>query len=262
MADRDGAPIWYELMTDAPDAAESFYGAVMGWRFETTQGAMGRDYRIFTAADGEPVGGLVKAPDGACFAQLWAVYFSASDVDAAAEKVAALGGAVDMEPQDIPGVGRLAFVADPQGARFYLMRVDADAGGAAFAPKKPGHCVWNELAARDQKAALAFYGALFGWEKAGAMPMGGGMGDYTFIKNGETEIGAMMDAPEDAAAPLWNFAFQVPDIDGAKAAIEAGGGTIRHGPLELPVGGDWLIQATDPQGARVMFTGARERGAA
>lgn len=255
MTHPEGWPIWYELMTHAPDAAQDFYRAVTGWTFDRPQGGMERDYRIFAAADGDGVGGVMKAPEGASFAPLWVVYFGVADVDASVERLKALGGSIDMGPSDIPGVGRWCLVADPQGARFYLMRGESDADSPAFAPMKAGHCSWNELVTRDQAAALDFYGALFGWEKAGAMPMGD-MGDYTFVRAGETRIGAMMDARE-GATPFWNFAFTVPDIDAAKAAVEAGGGTVTHGPVDLPEGDDWMIQIRDPQGATAMFTGKR-----
>ncbi len=257
MTNRDGTPIWYELMTDAPDPAQVFYGRVMGWTYQTPPGGMERDYRTFSI-DGAGVGGVMKAPEGAAFAPIWAVYFGVADVDAMAAKVTDLGGRIHMQPQDIPGVGRFAFVADPQGAMFYLMRGDSDEDSTAFAPMKAGHCSWNELVTSDQTAALEFYEQLFGWKKTGAMPMGE-MGEYTFIGSGEDTIGAMMNARDREAAPFWNFAFTVPDIDAAKAAVESGGGTVLQGPMELPGDeGDWLIQTRDPQGAKVMFTGKRK----
>lgn len=258
MTNRDGTPIWYELMTDAPEDAAEFYGKVMGWTYHTPPGGLERDYRIFHAG-GAGVGGVTRAPEGAAFAPIWAVYFGVADVDGAAEKAGALGARIHMQPQDIPGVGRFAFLADPQGGMFYLMRGDSDADSTAFAPMKAGHCSWNELVTSDQKAALDFYGKLFGWKKTGSMPMGEA-GEYTFIGKDDVEmIGAMMDAREAGAAPYWNFAFTVSDIDAAKAAVETGGGRIVYGPIELPGDqGDWLIQADDPHGARVMFSGKRK----
>ncbi|WP_138932858.1 VOC family protein [Roseovarius arcticus] len=262
MKNSDGTPIWYELITHDPKPAQDFYGAVMEWTFSSPPGGLLRDYRTFAATDGEGVGGVMKAPADASFAPIWAVYFAVADVDAAAQQVKALGGSVHMEPQDIPDVGRFAFVADPQGAMFYLMRGHTDAGSTAFAPMKAGHCSWNELVTSDQDAALAFYGKLFGWEKTGSMPMGKN-GNYTFFGKGDVEMfGAMMNTQDEGAAPFWNFAFNVADIDSAKAAVESGGGTITHGPIELPGDqGDWMIQLNDPQGAKVMFTGKRKNGA-
>ncbi|MDN5787828.1 VOC family protein [Pseudorhodobacter sp.] len=261
MTNRDGTPIWYELMTTVPDAAQKFYGAVMGWKFDKPAGGMERDYRTFATPEGEGVGGVMKAPEGAAFAPIWAAYFGVADVDAAAAMVKSLGGSVHMDPQDIPGVGRFAFVSDPQGALFYLMRGDSDRNSTAFSMMKSGHCCWNELVTSDQDAALAFYNKLFGWTKSGSMPMGEA-GEYSFIGEGDDMIGAMMNAPKPNTAPYWNFAFTVPDIDVAKKAVERGGGKVRHGPMELPGDqGDWLIQADDPQGATVMFAGKRKAGA-
>ncbi|MCQ0092679.1 VOC family protein [Roseovarius sp. M141] len=263
MANRDGTPIWYELMTDAPDAAQDFYGKVMGWSFQKPPGGLERDYRIFAASDGQDVGGMMRTPEHAeGRPATWDAYFGVADVDTMAAKVEKLGGRIHMEPQDIPGVGRFAFVADPQGATFYLMRGDSDGQSTAFDQMKAGHCSWNELVTSDQTAALGFYGKLFGWKKTGAMPMGPN-GDYTFFGQSDTDmIGAMMNAQEAGRDPFWNFAFTVTDIDVAKAAVEDGGGTVTHGPIDLPGDeGDWLIQADDPQGAKVMFTGKRKQGA-
>ena len=191
----------------------------------------------------------------------WAIYFGAADVDAATQKVKSLGGSVHIEPQDIPGVGRFAFVADPQGAMFYPTRGDSDAESTAFSPMKGGHCSWNEQVTSDQHAALDFYGKLFGWKKTGAMPMGDN-GDYTFIgANHVHMIGAVMNSQQAGTAPFWNIAFTVPDIDAAMAAVATGGGTITHEPIELPgVHCDWMIQANDPRGAKVMLTGRRLTG--
>lgn len=257
MSNPHGTPIWYELVTRDTDAAEAFYGKVMPWSFERPKGGLDRDYRVFsTGADG--VGGLVEAPPGVDFAPAWLVYVGVDDVDSTASKAEGLGARVLMGPMDIPNVGRFAFLQDPQGAYFYVMRGFSEESSRAFAsenaPDKVGHCVWNELVTSDQDAALAFYGKLFGWRKEGAMPMGE-MGDYSFIYSGKKRIGAMMNAPEPGTRPYWNFALQVADIDSAKTDVESSGGTVRHGPMEIP-GGDWLIQVTDPEGARVMFVAA------
>lgn len=257
MTNREGTPIWYELMTTDPDAAQKFYGSVMGWRFETMPGDSAGAYRI-ASAKGATVAGIMRTPDHAKgMPDIWFTYIGVQDVDASAKRVKALGGGVDIEPTDIPGVGRFAFCRDPQGANFYLMRGNSPEDSKAFAPKTPGHCSWNELVTSDQKAALDFYGKLFGWEHGGAMPMGE-MGDYTFINHDGGMIGAMMNAPKKDTKPYWNFALRVADIDAAKAAVEAGGGKVRTGPMELPDNSGWLIQTDDPQGAKMMFTGPRK----
>lgn len=256
MANAQGSPIWYELMTSDADAAKRFYDDVVGWTIEA-QASNPMDYRMIAAADGN-VGGVMKigadmAAGGA--RPMWLFYIGVDDVDATTEKAKALGGSVHVPPTDIPGVGRFAFLADPQGAPFYVMRGASDAESTAFAPETAGHCAWNELVTTDQDRALDFYGKLFGWTKAGAMPMGE-MGDYTFIGGTVDRFGAMMNAPGPAH---WNFYFRVDDIDAAAARVKAVGGTVDRGPHEVP-GGDHIIQGTDPQGAMFALVGSKRGG--
>ncbi|EAU42870.1 hypothetical protein FP2506_08511 [Fulvimarina pelagi HTCC2506] len=249
-------PIWYELLTSDQNAAQTYYAPILGWTIsKPDMGPPGVDYRICAVGD-SMIAGIMKLPDEAPMPPAWAVYFGVDDVDRTTAKAQSLGASVHMPPMDIPNVGRFAFLADPQGAVFYVMRGFSDEASQAFEPQSSGHCSWNELVTSDQTAALDFYNKLFGWEKLGVMPMGE-MGDYTFIGAAGTRIGAMMTARDPAARPFWNFAFTVDDIDKAKDAVEAGGGTITHGPVELPEDSGWLIQSNDPQGAKLMYSGPR-----
>ena len=52
----------------------------------------------------------------------WLVYFSVDDVDDAAARAGSAGGKVMLAPMDFPG-GRMAMVADPQGAIFGLLKL-------------------------------------------------------------------------------------------------------------------------------------------
>lgn len=254
MTNHHGTPIWYELMTTDADAAQEFYADVVGWSIARADMAGTGDYRIFTASDGQGTGGLMTLPDGAPMKPGWFGYVGVDDVDATAEKLQQLGGSVHMGPQDIPGVGRFAFVADPQGMNFYIMRGESSQDSQAFAVTAPGHCGWNELVTSDHKAALAFYGELFDWENPETMPMGE-MGDYAFIDHHGTRIGATMTA--GAGWPTrWSYYFNVPSIDAAKARLETAGGTVTQGPHEVP-GGMHVVLATDPQGAAFALVGGK-----
>jgi predicted enzyme related to lactoylglutathione lyase len=250
MRNRQGDFIWYELLTSDSDAAEEFYSGVIGWNVRPA-GANSTvpTYRMFSAAAAE-VGGMMPLPEGAAAAGMrpcWLGYIGVDDVDATTAAIVKDGGAVHMPPSDIPGVGRFAMVSDPQGATFYVMRGAMDAASTAYAPDKPGHCQWNELSTSDQTAALAFYQRHFGWEKGDAMPMGPA-GDYQFIDQGGRMHGAIMTQGEGQQRPAWLFYFGVDAIDPAAARVREGGGTITHGPVEVP-GGSHIIVATDPQGA-------------
>jgi predicted enzyme related to lactoylglutathione lyase len=253
---RHGSFIWYELLTADPDAAAAFYGDVIGWT-AASAGQPGIDYRIFSA-NGTPVAGHMKLPEGASEAGMrpgWLGYIGVDDVDSAVADIIGAGGKVHMPATDLEGVGRMALVADPQGVPFYVMRGASDEASSSFAPMEAGHCNWNELSTPDQNGALAFYTGRFGWDKGEVMPMGE-MGGYQFIHHDGGMIGAIMTNPPGRPA-AWNFAFGVPDIDEAAAKISAGGGTVHHGPVEVP-GGDWVVMASDPQGAAFMAVGARK----
>jgi hypothetical protein len=254
---KPGDFIWYELLTKDAEAAQKFYAGVLGWTF-TDSGQPDMDYRIVQAGP-HPIGGLMAITQemtdhGA--RPTWLGYIAVDDVDATVAEIQKRGGGVQMPAMDIPMVGRIAMVADPQGAPFYVMKPSGEGKSLAFSDDcpRPGHCAWNELLTTDQPASWTFYGDLFGWKKDGEMDMGP-MGQYQFIRHG-TMIGAIMPAAPEMGPPRWNQYFRVENIDTAKAAVEAGGGKILHGPQEIP-GGDFAMNCADPQGAPFGLVGDR-----
>ena len=255
MANPDGAPIWYELMTTDADAAQKFYEDVVGWGIAPAPGASAAagGYRVLTAPDGLGVGGLMTLPANAPMKPGWLSYIGVQDVDGTADRIRQAGGRVDLAPTDIPGIGRFAFIADPQGMPFYIMRSDSPEDSKAFGTAY-GHCGWNELVTSDHKAALDFYGAMFGWENTESMPMGE-MGDYCFIDHAGQRLGAVMTA--GAGWPTrWSYYFSVPSIDAAIERIKNGGGTVQQGPHQVP-GGAFIVLGTDPQGAAFALSGGK-----
>lgn len=251
--------IWYELITVDPDAAADFYGAVVGWR-ATDSGQAGMDYRILTMND-VGVGGLLPMPPDAAASGLqpgWVGYVSVADVDASVAGIIAAGGRPCMPATDIPGVGRMAMVTDPQGAAFYVMTPMGDGPATSFAPGKPGHGGWHELHTSDSEAAWAFYSAQFGWKVVDAMDMGP-MGSYLRFNIGSgTPVGGMFnDAGTDR--PHWLYYFNVDDIDAAHSRVRANGGQEVGEPHAVPTG-DWIVQARDPQGTAFALVGPKEAG--
>ena len=247
MANRHGFPIWYELMTTDSDAATRFYGAVAGWTIAPPAPG-GPDYRMIDAGDGTMVGGVLQLDEpmqAAGATPTWLPYFGVDDVDATAARAGTLGARTVVPPTDIPGVGRFAFLADPHGAHFYIMRGSSDQESTAFAAHKPGHFAWNELSTSDGKAAIAFYGALLGIENRETMDMGP-MGGYHFLDLGDTRLGALVEMKDRPAA--WRLYSVVTDIAAAIEAVTASGGSVMMGPYEVP-GGQTIVIGADPQGA-------------
>ena len=112
-----GAFSWNELTTGDPDAAATFYGQLFGWRFEKMD--MGMPYHVIKTAEGTSVGGIMGKPPGAeASPPMWISYVTVADADATAKQCVALGGKVCNGPMDIPTVGRMVVLQDPQGAAF------------------------------------------------------------------------------------------------------------------------------------------------
>jgi hypothetical protein len=110
----------------------------------------------------------------------------------------------------------------------------------------PGRVGWHELLAADRETALAFYSALFGWQKADSHV--GVMGTYQEFSAGGETIGGMFTKPATLPLPFWLYYFNIDDIQAAAKRVEAGGGQILYGPTAVP-GGAWIVHCTDPQGA-------------
>ncbi|MDB5407972.1 MAG: Glyoxalase/bleomycin resistance protein/dioxygenase [Rhodospirillales bacterium] len=244
-----GSFVWYELMTTDTKAAKAFYGNVIGWGAQNAD-QPGMEYAMFTAGE-IPVAGLMTLPEEARKAggrPGWIGYVAVDDVDASAKQAAEAGGTVHRQPSDIPGVGRFAIIADPQGAVIALFKgSDAMQSPPPVAPKTPGHAGWRELMAVDGEAAFAFYSKLFGWTKDVPFDMGP-MGLYHIFKVGDVQTGGMMTKPATVPAPFWGYYFYVDGIDAAVERVKAAGGQIVNGPHEVP-GGEWIVQGLDLQGA-------------
>lgn len=259
-----GSFIWYELMSTDPAASKKFYDAVVGWNMDVDQVAPGVDYRMIKRSDGGNAGGVLTLTDEmrAGGAQpMWLGYLHAGDVDATVDAIKADGGQVMMAPWDQPGVGRLAMVTGPEGAPFYLMdplppEGDPEAASDVFSTDQPQHVRWNELWSTDPDKSVAFYQSHFGWGQEGDMDMGE-MGKYRFVQHDGVMIGAIMPAMPDMPQAMWNFYIGVDDIDRAAEAVKSGGGQVVNGPMEIP-GGEFAVNAIDPQGAQVGFVGPRK----
>ncbi|HVU31768.1 MAG TPA: VOC family protein [Sphingomicrobium sp.] len=255
----EGDFIWYELMTSDAEGAKAFYDAVVGWNIGESV-AEYNGYRMINTADGRQAGGVL--PLTAEMQQhgarpTWLGYLNVADVDRKVQSIEAAGGKTLIAPTDIPSVGRIAMVTDPQGAPFYVMKPIPPEGhenepSTVFSPTDQGRCAWNELSTTDPAAARRFYGDQFGWTTDNFMPMGE-HGEYRFIDHQGLTLGAIsgtMGSPQ----PHWRFYFRVGSVGEAKAAAEARGGRIAVGPMEVP-GGDHIVIGTDPQGAEFALVG-------
>ncbi len=116
-----GAFSWNELMTPDPAAAAHFYSQLFGWQVKDPIAEMG-DYRLASLGDVMVAGIMPPAPGGPPMPPQWGSYITVADTDRAAERAVELGGKVLMPPMDVPTVGRMAVLQDPQGAVFSVMK--------------------------------------------------------------------------------------------------------------------------------------------
>lgn len=257
--DSKGDFIWYELLTPDPEGAKAFYDAVVGWNVEAKPSGE-LDYRMITRSDGGNAGGLMRLTDDMAThgaKPVWLGYVSVADVDSSVAAIEESGGKTLLPAFDIPNTGRIAMVADPYGAPFYVMTPTPPAGDPnavsdVFSPTAEQRVGWNELQTADVEGARKFYGEQFGWGSDEFMDMGP-MGKYRFWDFKGTRLGALFNA-DDNQQPHWRFYIRVPSISAAKAAAEANGGTIHMGPHQVPTG-DYIVIGSDPQGAEFSLVG-------
>jgi len=111
-----GAFSWSELMTTDPKAAVAFYGQLFGWKSKDMDMGTGA-YHVQNVGE-SGIGGIMSMPPGAPpgMPPMWGCYVTVTNVDETVAQAEKLGGKVVMPIMKVPGVGRMAVIADPQGA--------------------------------------------------------------------------------------------------------------------------------------------------
>jgi predicted enzyme related to lactoylglutathione lyase len=270
MPERDGyipgVPCWVDTSQPDPEAAVAFYAGLFGWQFEDVMppGSAGR-YFIARLRGGD-VAAVGSVPEAAPPMAMWNTYVWVESADDAAATARDAGGNSVMEPFDVMDAGRMAVLADPEGAAFCVWQAKGHEGARIV--NEPGSLNFNGLNTRDPEGAKAFYGSVFGWR---TLDVGGGemwtlpgYGDYLERDNPElrrqmADAGAPEDF-EDVVATInpiaddqpdtpahWSVTFAVDDADvTAEKASELGGKVIAP-PFDAP----WVRMTVlaDPQGA-------------
>jgi len=196
----------------------------------------------------------------------WNTYGSVESADETVGKAREAGGRVLVEASDVMDSGRMAVLADPEGAVFSVWEAKEHQGSRVV--NEHGSVNFNGLATRDPERAKAFYGAVFGWQTL-ALPSGvmwtlPGYGDHLEaaspgLRQQMTQMGApdgFIDvvaavnpiADDDSTTPAhWSVTFAVDHADATAAQAKAIGGEVVAGPLDAP----WIRMSVikDPQGA-------------
>lgn len=250
MSNRVGDLVWYELLTTDPKAALPFYTSVVGWKTEVWPTG---NYTMWVGSSGA-LGGVTALPDAAKAMgarPYWQASIQVASVDETVAKVKQLGGQVYVT-EDVPDVGRIAVIADPQGAVVSVFTPTGEMQPHDRA--RQGEFSWHELYTTDHEAAFAFYHAIAGWERLDEFDMGP-MGKYLLWGRDRTQLGGMMTKPRDMKTPdgrevppSWMYYITIEDLDAALDRARAGGARVLNGPMPVP-GGQRIVQLMDPQGA-------------
>jgi len=261
-------PCWVDTSQPDPAAAAVFYGGLFGWELEEAMPAGSPGSYLMARLHGGEVAAISSLPEGAPARATWNTYIWVDSADEAAARAHAAGGSVLSEPFDVMDAGRMAMLADTEGAAFCVWQARQHKGARIV--NEAGSLNFNVLSCRDLEAAKRFYGAVFGWA---SLDLGTGeywaltaYGDYLeTLTPGVRDRAAAFGAPgfadvlaavtviadDDPAEPVqWGVTFAADDVDATAAkALELGGAVVSP-PVDAPYSRLTVIR--DPQGA--MFT--------
>ncbi|MFW6692130.1 VOC family protein [Streptomyces sp. MAR4 CNX-425] len=114
---RPGTPVWNDLLVAEPAVLAKFYEQVFGYEVRTAGDV------VTLYVQGRAVASVCGAGEETLreTGPRWTTHFEVADVDAAVARAEELGGRGVRDPHGTPA-GRLAEIADPEGARFTVVR--------------------------------------------------------------------------------------------------------------------------------------------
>lgn len=267
MPERDGyipgVPCWIDTSQPDPDAAERFYAGLFGWDCEDVMPPGSPGKYFMARLRGRDVAAIGGIPEGAPETATWNTYVWVDSADEAASRARTAGGSVLSEPFDVMDSGRMAVLADPEGAAFCVWEAGSHRGAQIV--NEPGTLNFNVLNTRDPEAAKAFYGAVFGWTTFGmgsgefwAMPEYGDhleqltpgirkMTADTGAAGFEDVVAGLQPVADNHTPAQWRVQFMTDDTDATAATAAELGGKVLLEPVDVPWSRITVIE--DPQGA-------------
>jgi predicted enzyme related to lactoylglutathione lyase len=119
-----------EIPSASVESAKRFYGGLFGWTFTDVPEMK---YTLYSSGNGELGGGFFNPPEGT--PRAITNYITVADLEEAVVKVPALGGRVQTERMEVPGMGWFRIVSDPDGNNIGLWQAAKAAMPRKSAPK-------------------------------------------------------------------------------------------------------------------------------
>jgi predicted enzyme related to lactoylglutathione lyase len=239
--------VWRDLVTPDAAAARTFYSGLFGWDFEEIKDS---GYSV-VRCDGEAIGGLVdtKRTGDKNRSALWLCALSVPDVDESVRAAIEAGGHVIRKAVEVPDRGRVAVIADAEGAVLQLVR--SSQGDPVVREPARHRWLWTELISNEPELAVAFYRAVFRYDPV-AIP--DTSGSFRLLGPGGKPCAGISKNPFTETPSTWVPFVRVDDPAamcrkaaglGGRVVIEPKD-TLRHGTLALildPSGAPVALQA-------------------
>jgi predicted enzyme related to lactoylglutathione lyase len=217
-----GRWVWGELFADNVEVEKAFYQEVFGWQYENY--GSGKNAYTMIRVNGRPIAGIVHyaKPADAARSARWLALMSVPDVARTAEQAAAAGGRVLVPPKDLPGRGKVAVLADPEGALFGVIRTAGGDPPDAF--PSYNSWLWLELWAKDAVRMADFYRPIGAYTVA-RQESSGDRTELHLVASGYPRAGVLELERKDVPS-AWLPYVRVKDLQQTVANIERAGGRI------------------------------------
>lgn len=253
----EGKIIWHDLITDKPEQTKTFYQELFGWEFEELTlagGLFGKINYTLIRHNNKLIGGMVDQTKLQVKNDIsqWVVLMSVKNIDKAVEEVESSGGTIFSPATDLGERGKIAIVADPQGALlgFIQTKQGDPEDGKTIAS---GDFLWNELWTNNVGKATEFYQRIahYSVDDRDVTLENDSNKNYRLLKTKNTPRVGILTNPVEHLTPIWVSYIRVKDaksLDAIVAKVKDLNGEVLLAPQDRAIGGRVALIA-GPSGA-------------
>jgi uncharacterized protein len=199
----------YELRTTDPDAARTFYEAVIG-------------------GDLPPIGPLTERARSLGAPAHWLGHVAVPELEKTVARFLAEGGVELGARARLPDGGELVVLRDPFGSVIAVRPLTETSSGLVG---------WHQLHTVDHEKAFDFYNACFGWRGVDALAQGDNRWLVFAWDSVHPPAGTIGNSARlSHVHPHWLYYFEVPSLDDALEKAKQRGAELLRGPIRLRTG--------------------------